>query len=475
MAVVSLLFILFAISYTSKSKTFFDTWITWPLTVIAFAAFTRVVIIILIGQNTLQVSNYNIAFYGSKLLPNLSANHRIFSGWTLVLYYFRLIPTELKGICLNSILTAVSAVLLYYITILANFKKETAILGALLFLFWPAHAFYTIILSPEHLFIFFMLLSFLFVLIAKKKIKRTSSILFYCIAGMTLSIANFFKSISIIFIFSFIILHIINTLSKKQSQDKSRATSVISMLNGGGHNKIIDFQTLREIFLSEHMMIVYMLITFIITINLIFMAMESHTKVSINRNPLPHFVYMGLTHGYWTPETNIYENIVIQKKFDYNAASKEMYRLLSEYIRQHQNLTFRYFINKLRITWADNNYMGFVTATMDRNNLSVFNVNNWEGVLYPFIHYYYLFIMFFFMVSTVVSFFKHERGIIPFIFIAIFGFSILLLITESQPRYKCLFYPLISLCSAYAMNWTCMRIKELLYQICHTGKNKLDY
>ena len=52
------------------------------------------------------------------------------------------------------------------------------------------------------------------------------------------------------------------------------------------------------------------------------------------------------------------------------------------------------------------------------------------------------------------SFITNEKQLIFYCAVAIFGFILLLMLSEAQPRYKCVFYPLLSILVADGIDFT---------------------
>jgi len=423
------------------------TWLINPIVILMVAMLTRAIVMLIMGQDTNQISDFELAFYWSDNLPHLTANHRIHSGWTLILWIYRLFPTEMIAISVNILITGLSAVLLYACAVLAKLSPRVALLGALLFLLWPAHMFYTIITSPEFYFVFFSLLSVLLALLALESYKagrKIIALILFIISGIILSIANFMTSVGILFIIAFLILHIINTLSNRNKEAKLKL-SFLSILS------------------SKHTMIIIAIFMYFLTTSAVFAAMESYTGLTINRSSLPHQVYTGLTFGHWSVETSIYSGLVVEYAFDFDAAGRETYRRLLEFIQENQNLSVDFFLrHKLSMAWASDNYMAFVNATMNQGDVSALNLSYWVLAIRPFIHYYYKAMMILFALSVAIAFFKRENGFIPFNQLALFGFMLALLIVEAQPRYKTVLYPSLAICAAYSIDSISVAVKNRL-------------
>lgn len=221
---------------------------------------------------------------------------------------------------------------------------------------------------------------------------------------------------------------------------------------------------LHHAYKNEFVAIVLCFIVANLTIQCGFLLLDRVAGTTVNRNQIAHFLYIGLnphSNGQWSEEAFIYPSIVEKNNFDYQKADKEIMQKLKDEIEQANNLTFSFFDNKMKFAWADNEYLYYPNVTMNSDN-SVFVKDLWIEVLRPIIQLYYIFVILFLLVGSIFSFINKEKEIILFNILFVFGFALVLLFIEVQPRYKTVVYPFMCIVSAYGFYGTIQTIKSII-------------
>lgn len=453
LAFVTFTGIVLAAVYACKEPTKRSVWLYIPIFITMVAVGTRAMIILVMGINTVPISDWAIAWHSSRIIPELTEYHAVYSSWVFPLYYLRLLPTVSAGVAMNILWTAVAAVLLYYLVINFGLSSRIALMSAIFFLFWPAHLFYTIVLAPEFVHISFMLGSFLSVIIAHRRYKekkRIQSILLFCGSGLLLAISNCFKSVAIIYIFAWIIVWAIYMLREYPQRAFSSQEKI----------------SLKLIATSEIVFIFIGTFVFFAVQNGAYLLAEYTSGMTINRHISSYYTYVGLRDGYWTPEAPAeYWQIVQYNNGDFYQAAQETNKAVVGFIKKPGHLSFEFFLNKIRLTWMDNDYLYFINATMDPEGSSVFNLEKWQMYLYPYTHLYYLTIMLLVAISSWFALWDKKNYLLFFCFLVFTGYTLALLIIEAQPRYKCILFPLLAFCAAYAVDQLVSKGKKLAKRV----------
>ena len=165
---------------------------------ISFAV--NLMVVFLMGQNTIQIYDYQSAFKTSfQAFGEFAERSVIFPNWAMypiVLKFFHMLfgANELTGITLNAVMVSASASMVY--DIVRHFIPEkTAVLAATLFAGWPSFVQYIIMLSPEFVFIFLMCFSAELAYRAYSDRNMLCKCVFAAMAATVLAFSNFFKNV----------------------------------------------------------------------------------------------------------------------------------------------------------------------------------------------------------------------------------------------------------------------------------------
>jgi hypothetical protein len=205
-AIVSLSFLAIAlISISTENSSKLKEYYIIPILLFICALTIRLLIIQMIGFNTNQTSDFGLAYVQSqKQNPLDILYYKVFSNWGMYVLYLKLIQQifgnyQIVGIIGNAILSAFSVVLIYFILLITTKKIPMAIIAALIFNFWPAHLFYTVLLSPDFLTIFLFLSTLLFLSIGHNYFnlhRWEKGIIYYILSGIAAGFGNFLNLLS---------------------------------------------------------------------------------------------------------------------------------------------------------------------------------------------------------------------------------------------------------------------------------------
>lgn len=437
----------------------------YPLLLFVSALLLRLIIIQMIGFDTNQTSDFGLAYaQAQKSNPFDILYYKVFSNWGMYVLYLKAIDTVfghsvLTGIVMNAVLSAASVVLLYYIVLYSSKIVPFALMAAMIFNFWPAHLFYTILLSPDFLAIFLFLGAALLVCIGHNYFcsqQWKKGLIYYGISGIVAGSGNFFKSLFLIYAVDLLIIAFLNLIKKKEEKNKT------------SKNRF------QDIFKNEFTALLISFLIAFITIEGGFLVLDHVAETRVNRNPTAHFLYIGLNpfgNGEWSQETFIYPSIVQKDNLNYAKANNEILQKLKKEISQYHNLNFSFFDQKVKFAWADNEYLYYPNMTMNEKNAGLLK-DKWIEIFRPTVQFYYVLVWFFIVIGLLVALIKKERGILLFSMLFVFGFAILLLLIEVQPRYKTVVYPYMSIGTAYGLYNVMVKITDHIHAIRdHNTKN----
>lgn len=431
MAMITFLLILFLAWVFGERDDLWTRRFLVPLFLFVASIGCAYIIIISIGIDTNQVSDFNTAFLNSKEeVPNVW--YRIFSNWLLYVKYLQVfVSTPLTGIVLNALLTAASSVLIYSLMLLYGFKTRVAIMASLIFIFWPAHLFYIILLSPEFVNIFLVLVALnLFKLAAIKLENKYISWPLFMAASAVLAVGGFFKSIDAIALIAIGIVALLNVLQHSTND-----------------------RPVRLYWKRYAAVLLIVIVSFFISKHGIYAYLDSYAGAKVNRDTTPHFIYVGLspfTNGSWSREAaNVYEIYVKENNFDFDAAKKLTYEQLSSEIKEHKNITLSMLNAKMDRAWSNNAYLYFVNQTINNDKASAMNRDYWLDNYSPMVQLYWMGVCILTTIGAVATVFvKKGNDLLLFSSLIVFGFALVLLFIENQPRYKCVLYPYMSILAA---------------------------
>lgn len=401
--------------------------------------------------------------YNSDVLESIKLSKETFpldfpkfssvSSWAIWPIYLRGIykifgDVVFPGLILNAIYASISCGILFYLIVRVSGNFRCGIISSILFMLWPTHLFWSISLRPEYVSTFLILLGLFFLCFSAFDLKSTKKHIYFCIicfSAMCIAFAGFFKrvdSIAIIALFLTFIICILKNNDLKQKLQQNKYLIGVGLL----------------LWFSSYVCV--------ITTGYAFLDKCYINKV--NRNPSAHYVYVGLTplsDGTAHPEKKlanlnlaIYRSYAKNSNFDYEKATSLVWDKLKNEIKEYKNLTPVFFLNKLRISWANQAYYNFITAETGSNSL--LNRKNFYKICYPLSQIWYVFLLLFMLYASVNNLVVKSDSLSFFSALFIFGFMIVLLIVETQPRYKCVVYPFMCILAGQGIDIVCDKIQS---------------
>lgn len=394
----------------------------------------NLVVIFLMGQNTIQIYDYQDAFMTSfQSFGEFAEKSVIFSNWAMypiVLKFFHAVfgANELTGITLNAVMVSASAAMLYD-TARHFIPAKTAVRAALLFAGWPSFMQYLIVLSPEFLFVFLSCCSAKLAYQAYSSRVLLHKCAFAAAAAALLAFSNFFKNVVPVMLIALAIVAFLLLAEnwrkvcasfRKRKGDYLRACGVIIL----------------SAFLSTNFL----------CRNL----MESFYGAPLNDSPQSYYMTIGMasaSKGFFTPEIyNRYTGMMRESGYDFAYVNDVFYEDLRTDISESGHLNYGFFRDKLMYSFGNDDYTGMVDMTVNDNSLP--GLAAWRDFFAPFNQIWYLLCATFIMFAAFKSLVMNDKRLTFYCAVTIFGFILLLMLSEVQPRYKCVFYPLLSILAA---------------------------
>lgn len=393
----------------------------------------RLLIVFMFGIHTQYGSDVKIAIeLAEGNFPIESTVFSVGSAWAIWPIYLNILykvfgTIIFPGIILNCLYGSLAVCLVYWLILERTNNVRWGIVSAFLLSFFPTNLIWTISLRPEHLNILLVLL----VACILNKMERNyidgKYIFFYLriiLAGTILGISGFFKKVDPIIIIAVTIIMILRFLKNGEFRHFRKYKSVI-------------------------VGVVVFLLVYNASINIGYILLDRLYVYDVNRNITAHYLEIGLSP--WSDGTmhgvvdtskpfNVYGGYAKQTNYDYEETSKRVLKLLIDEVKEEKNLNFNFFYNKLRIGWSNQAYYNWVTGECGENNLV--NRGVLAEYLYPFAQSWYCIFLFLFLLGAVVNLKKeNDEEISFFAALFIFGYMLMLLLSETQPRYKCVVYP----------------------------------
>ena len=470
-------------------------WWTQAVLLFAFSWYLRIQVIDLIGNDTIQVMDFERVFYVSLQDAPVFADvqginfYRAFPNWALHVKLLHLLNVNfggepLTGIMCNAVVSSLSVVLLYLIVYFATDKDVFAVLSALIFSCWPFFLYYMILLTPDFNFVFLCLLGLLVIVVSYRFAKALwLKAALYGLAGMILSLAGFFKSIDKILIIALLIAAILSAISFGRFGARRTFSALLA----------------AAVFFTA----------WTGTTKLVFRQIEAYVGGNVNTNVAPYFMNVGMnveTYGQWSQDVlDEYLGGIRETDYNFEAVNAEMKEHLEkrveavkEKIEQDGRLAaagaagaagtarsgtgvndnsggtisgtgtdgnaaddkgaagsdlpetkWHFFDVKMQKAWANNEGIRFIMQTINPEN-KLYDMAFYEEY-YAQIQAYQVAAALLMALGGLVALIVRERKIVLVCALMVFGFALLLLISEVQPRYKSVVFPFMSVVAAYGI------------------------
>ncbi len=447
--------ILIGIAYIErkrKRKNCSEKWIWLPILLFFLALFLRLGIIYLVGLGTTQLSDFMAAFQtAQKAIPINIDHYAIFSSWGMYVFYLKVLfklfgASELAGIIANAFLEAGSVVLIYFLVMLTlrdKYAHIVAVTSAIMYAVWPSQLVYLVLLSPEFVHIFLLLLGLVFFALTEREINNVSSVWGvsgYVLSAFCISLSGFFKNTDKIMIIA-LIISIFFVYLESQSITWKKCVNKIT---------IMPFRMVG---------ITVFLTSYLFANVLGFMFLDYFVGRAVNRDVTPHYINIGLSsdsRGVWNPEVSAeYGEAVLESGFDYDKAGKTVMDSLKKDIEQNKHITIQFFMKKLTDSWQGMDYLYFSQETIKPEKRIY--IQRPESAI--------IFQSYYFMIGILVflgcRFSLKEKTNQIFFLSALFivGFMLLMLFLENQPRYKVVTYPYICILAGSGIRYLILRFE----------------
>lgn len=407
------LIIVFLVSFKNKFKNIYSKYI--PIIIFGLTFITRLVIALVFKNDLIQLSDFGLAYSNSISLAFNTVYYWTFPHWILYpsilhLVYKILGVSQLSGFIFNSFMISLSAVLIYLISKRIFKNKVASIMSTLFYILWISNILYILIYTPEHVTICLLLLSiYLFIKLLDENVLM-KKIYFSILIGLIVGISAFFKDFSSIYIIAFICTIILLLIFKKGKLAAAKNACLIIIMS----------------------------VVMLTTKNIIFYKIDMNMTNYINRNTENFSLYLGFDReakGYYTSEIAAeyfdmmklenynYKRINIIAKNKFFNDIKDNQAILPQILEAKHNTT----------TNGDYIKIWLVYESMMQNDSkksaeyieSLSKINN----------SYYCMIVFLAIIGIIYLYKK--KNIVGFLIpIIILGCVLVLLLIESQERYR---------------------------------------
>jgi len=379
--------------------------------------------------------------------------YRAFPNWALYVklihclnVHFGAVP--LTGIMWNAIASTASVVLVYLIVYLASGKDVLAILSALLFSINPFYLYYEILLSPDFTFIFLCLGALLVFVSAWRFTKsiwiRLPAALVF---GVTLALSSFFKSVDKVLIIALIIVLILQWIARGRfTKERAMKWAAIAAVFIVGYSATMSYS---------------------------YNYIDNYVSGNSNRDVSPYFLNVGLNAehgGQWSQEVlDVYLGLIREYDYDFDIINEKMKDHLDEVIEaqklqvasgENPDLWTDFMEYKLRKAWGNNEGLRFVMNTINKEN-PLAGMAFYEEYL-PVVQAFTVATGFLMFLGGIGGLLTRERKTVMVSALMVFGFALLLLLSEVQPRYKTVVYPFMAVVSAYGIYCIIQPICQLI-------------
>lgn len=396
-------------------------------------------------------------FLGSKMgmkydyLTALESAQGIFAEKELIYAHWAVYPRILsvffgifgggypQAVIFNLLVTALSTLLVYQVCQGALHQPKLSFLAAMLFALWPSFNLYHLITSNEFLAILFGLLSVYLVQLATA---RTGGlrILFSILAGLSLGLTDFFKQFSIIFFIAAgitgLLWHYLHPLRAKSPAEGSLQKNR-QKKNAPGSSSWVSLLLCCVLLFSAGGLCKAT----------VFSALDRYLGAPVCRSANAHFLYMGLNstgNGEWNDEVGFdFRHLAEDYNRDYDRAAKELYQILREDLRAHPDKLPQTLRHKLTVDWsADRGVLDWVRALYTGEGGLPY-----ADRLQALSNGFYL-ALFLLMAVGGIGAFRRKNPWILLLSLIVFGFALVLVLTEAQGRYQLVLFPWFAILAA---------------------------
>ncbi|MDE6883030.1 MAG: hypothetical protein K2P48_07940, partial [Lachnospiraceae bacterium] len=166
------------------------------------------------------------------------------------------------------------------------------------------------------------------------------------------------------------------------------------------------------------------------------------------------------------PARRRYTKNAIESGFDFDEATSLTFQRLRQQIEEKDYLTSAYFVEKFKIAWADLSSELWWTDYSLKEDGSFLMKERWSWQMINITQSFWVLICFFICIDAFFLFKKTEKYHLV-ICMLLFGFALLLVISEVQGRYKCVIYPYMSILAAEGIERVTSFTSSVLQKVLH--------
>ena len=402
----------------------------YPIVSIASGTVFKLLCLIFLGGKMEMKYDYLTALESARGI--FAEKELIYAHWAV---YPKILAVFMKifgsgytqAVLFNVLISALSVLMIYLAAENAFGSKRIAFISSLIFSIWPSLNFYNLITSNEHLAILFALFSVFFLQSALSALKEKGfrTYIFFAAAGICLGLVDFFKQFSIVFYIALGISGLIWLFIR------NREITVKKLFPAAA-----GFMLMLGLSLGCK--------------EAVFNMLDNYYGEPVCRSANAHFIYMGLNstgNGVWDDRVGFdFWNLSKEYDGDYERASKELFTVLKEDIKQNTDKLPSTIRHKMLVDWsADTGVTDWVSWLYKGGSEPMPGVR----ILYVISASYYFAVMLLTLASGITALRKKRFYLLLFSLIS-FGFALLLVLTEAQGRYQLVLFPWFSILTAYS-------------------------
>jgi len=203
-----------------------------------------------------------------------------------------------------------------------------------------------------------------------------------------------------------------------------------------------------------------MIFAYSITNLFVFNYIDSLVGERVNRNPMAFYIYMGLSPT--NPNPGFYSNNIVSKygnyyegfKGNFDLVEKQLFVDLKGEYKENYIMLPKIMFNKFKGTWSsDIATLWWLDASINKPKKLLIDREMFNKIGKILSQFYYIIIMIFFMLGVYNCLLNTKKSSYLFLLnLFIVGFTLLLLIGETQGRYKVIVYPFVVVVATYGVD-----------------------
>ena len=391
------------------------------LIILIFSIITRIGIVLCLNSNIKQLSDFEIALNTAYSGNITDSYHLIFSHWNLyplILNIFCNIFGNYQIVVLlfNAIVNILTSIMIYLLCNRIFNNKKYGFWASTIYIIWPANILYTLILTQEHVGILLLLTAVYLFLNSEKHLKEKYkySYLDYTLLGLVIGLSIFFKNYAYVLFIAFVIYHFGYCLINKNTK------------------RVVK----RIIPLYIVMIFVYFSVE-----QLTYLMLDNLAEKPVSRNLLPYTLNIGLRgDGHWNREYAYgYRDLAAKNNYDFDKTNETIMSDLIDDLKKSDSSiwTYSFWNNKASLIFNgdDGRIMWITNSLKDNQRLSDIS----SKIINPINNIFFSIVSFLTVIAIVYTIFNQNLKLI-LIMLIVHGSALILLLIESQNRYK---YPLL--------------------------------